>query len=587
MAEEPFALTTPAPPATEADYDTICAAVMETGRGRWFLAEYARRNRNADTQILLAALERIEAATRGEPAAPPASTRLADAKTDAIKTDAIKTDAIKTEAMKPDAGDTGKGGPPQDLANALENATAAIRAATEHLQDVAWRLRELQYDDRFCDKIDSGTRDIAAACMALEGAAAAARRMMTPIAEPANGVGAAPEATALDTPSETVAALARPRNVTPASESAASKEAFESAWGLGATPEGRKNPPEPEPIAAAQALSENVWDQSACVRAFETEAAPTVSLWQLPEDTSGTQPAEPPAEAGRDAATAEPAASIAALVAEAVPVEGGAEAAVAVEPPAAGPETGSRSDGVAPQPATDPAEDRTQKKFRHAPGQATLPEQLPRGGWLSNLLLTRVAQGKTDDDTGESEARRDNEIAAAPNAMLPAATAPARAGPMQAEPITAIAEIPPVVLSEPPPEASAPVSLADGFSAFPEGEPASPRNALAVPESVVVEMQQQAVAEMPAPGDAGTADIVREPAHAPEAVEVDATEAAAADAEDDPAGFLLEPLPAALTAGIARPQDIANTAPDPQSAPHDPLAPIRALSEEEKIALFS
>ena len=34
---------------------------METARGRWFLAEYARRNRHADTTMLLKALDRIEA----------------------------------------------------------------------------------------------------------------------------------------------------------------------------------------------------------------------------------------------------------------------------------------------------------------------------------------------------------------------------------------------------------------------------------------------------------------------------------------------------------------------------------------------
>jgi len=41
------------------DFDTIEAAVMETARGRWFLKEYARRNRNADTQLVLEALERL------------------------------------------------------------------------------------------------------------------------------------------------------------------------------------------------------------------------------------------------------------------------------------------------------------------------------------------------------------------------------------------------------------------------------------------------------------------------------------------------------------------------------------------------
>jgi hypothetical protein len=42
------------------DFDTIEAAVMETARGRWFLKEYARRNRNADTQAVLEAVERLK-----------------------------------------------------------------------------------------------------------------------------------------------------------------------------------------------------------------------------------------------------------------------------------------------------------------------------------------------------------------------------------------------------------------------------------------------------------------------------------------------------------------------------------------------
>src|SRR4051812_37210129 len=42
------------------DFDTIEAAVMETVRGRWFLKEYARRNRNADTQAVLEAVNRLK-----------------------------------------------------------------------------------------------------------------------------------------------------------------------------------------------------------------------------------------------------------------------------------------------------------------------------------------------------------------------------------------------------------------------------------------------------------------------------------------------------------------------------------------------
>ena len=47
---------------SEWEYSQIEAAVMETVRGRWFLAEFARRNRVADTQVLLDALARIERA---------------------------------------------------------------------------------------------------------------------------------------------------------------------------------------------------------------------------------------------------------------------------------------------------------------------------------------------------------------------------------------------------------------------------------------------------------------------------------------------------------------------------------------------
>ena len=53
----------------EEDYRTFCAALESTQRGRDFLAEYGRRNRNADTEILLDSLDRIEGMMRTEGAA--------------------------------------------------------------------------------------------------------------------------------------------------------------------------------------------------------------------------------------------------------------------------------------------------------------------------------------------------------------------------------------------------------------------------------------------------------------------------------------------------------------------------------------
>jgi|SRR6185312_3152146 len=55
-------LANPDCPVSDADYEAIEAAIMETARGRWFLHEYARRNRHADTKTLLAAIGRLESA---------------------------------------------------------------------------------------------------------------------------------------------------------------------------------------------------------------------------------------------------------------------------------------------------------------------------------------------------------------------------------------------------------------------------------------------------------------------------------------------------------------------------------------------
>src|SRR5947207_165012 len=67
MADELFALATiPADLPAEADYDALCATIMGTARGRWFLQEYARRNRHADTERLIEAIARIEGVVRGD-----------------------------------------------------------------------------------------------------------------------------------------------------------------------------------------------------------------------------------------------------------------------------------------------------------------------------------------------------------------------------------------------------------------------------------------------------------------------------------------------------------------------------------------
>jgi hypothetical protein len=65
MSDDTFAQSGQAgAPPGDAEYNAVFAAVTATERGRWFLAEFANRTRKADTDVILAAIARVEAAIR-------------------------------------------------------------------------------------------------------------------------------------------------------------------------------------------------------------------------------------------------------------------------------------------------------------------------------------------------------------------------------------------------------------------------------------------------------------------------------------------------------------------------------------------
>jgi len=100
----------------EAEYDAVYAAVTATERGRWFLTEFANRNRHADTDSLIAAIARIEAAVRSDAPA-------------------------KESTRRPD-----------------------VSAAAERLADIAFALRERGAEATLCDALDAALREICDAC---------------------------------------------------------------------------------------------------------------------------------------------------------------------------------------------------------------------------------------------------------------------------------------------------------------------------------------------------------------------------------------------------------------------------------------
>ena len=147
MADEAFALSPISARAAqpgEADYDAISAAFMETSRGRWFLGEYAKRNRNADTRMVLDAVARIEQNLAAQKHA--AEDRLPEALA------AIRQSVEEAKAAAAQAGAS------------AEQSLAPIRGAAQAIREILMRLREIGADGRIYDLMDSQVGVIEAGC---------------------------------------------------------------------------------------------------------------------------------------------------------------------------------------------------------------------------------------------------------------------------------------------------------------------------------------------------------------------------------------------------------------------------------------
>ncbi len=154
-------------PYAETDFDAIEAAVMETARGRWFLAEYALRNRNADTRMLLEAIGRLERAVAG--------TRDGDGNgSDGLRHDitematAIARARAEGATLIPDHDGASRLTAAADgfeaIVDAGERATADIRNAAERIREHVQSLRMAGADDTACRSIDALVAAICTAC---------------------------------------------------------------------------------------------------------------------------------------------------------------------------------------------------------------------------------------------------------------------------------------------------------------------------------------------------------------------------------------------------------------------------------------
>ncbi len=146
-------------------YELIEAAVRETERGRWFLEEYARRNRNADTEVLLGAIHRLESVVTEERGGDDVVRFRGDLMDMA---DAIARTRAEVAALSgPDHGEsrlTVASEALDSIVRATERATSDILGAAEQVQEVAWTLRETGADGAVCDDLDRHATQIYTAC---------------------------------------------------------------------------------------------------------------------------------------------------------------------------------------------------------------------------------------------------------------------------------------------------------------------------------------------------------------------------------------------------------------------------------------
>jgi chemotaxis protein CheZ len=144
----------------DADYAAVEAVLIESARGRWFLGEYARRNRTADTAMLFDAIAKLELAVLR-----PQRRYQDQMLSDLIEmSEAIGRTRREIAAIKPPNQLLAASEELDDIVEATETATSEILQAAEEIQEVGWILREKAAEPGLCDTLDQRATDIYTAC---------------------------------------------------------------------------------------------------------------------------------------------------------------------------------------------------------------------------------------------------------------------------------------------------------------------------------------------------------------------------------------------------------------------------------------
>ena len=138
-------------PDIDQEYRAIEAALLETARGRWFLAEHSRRSRRLESMQLEGALDLLKSSLRD----PPALLGRLRTELDTIN-DMLQ--ATRSELLAREARAASMPGEPADAT--ARTPVAGLLKAAEDLHELVWSLQAKEIDTEVCDQIGRQTAAI-------------------------------------------------------------------------------------------------------------------------------------------------------------------------------------------------------------------------------------------------------------------------------------------------------------------------------------------------------------------------------------------------------------------------------------------
>lgn len=126
----------------EQEYRAIEAALLETNRGRWFLAEHSRRSRRLESSQLEDALGRLKTSLRDPPAV-----------LGRLRTELDSISQLLRQARSTILSRSGSASPHGSTANGEAHPPAGLLAAAEELHALVWSLQAREVNREVCERI--------------------------------------------------------------------------------------------------------------------------------------------------------------------------------------------------------------------------------------------------------------------------------------------------------------------------------------------------------------------------------------------------------------------------------------------------